>query len=146
MTYPAMQTTRYQRAPRGPNWPLIVGLLVIGVFLAVASGQWVAKFAEDEWRRYRLSTLREKAKAEDAAKTAWARQFTIPELRKRGIVELSQDAGLVEDGAETVLVGTGRDKSNNLRSVFVRFRVATFNGRRQWNLVSVTVEGSPADR
>lgn len=145
MTLPDIRTgPRSIRTPssRPPNWFVVGFLVAIGVVLAV--GLWAgggAQFVRDELARHRIKSAIEAKRSQVAAKTEQARNFAMPELAKRGISELSEDASVTEDGLDTVLVGTGRDKSRNLRSVFVRFRVATFNGREHWKLVSVVVEG-----
>lgn len=145
MAYPEMQTSnsRYHHRPRGPNWFGAGFLVTCGVLAAILVTVLGVYYSRDGWQRYQRS----QKESEQAAMVAKAKSFAMPELRKHGIVELGEDAIVREDGMDTVFMATGRDRSNNIRSVWVRFRLATFNGRRHWKLQSVTVESdSPADR
>src|SRR5436309_2318664 len=72
---------------------------------------------------------------------ARARSLALPELKRYGIVALSDDAGLVEDRGLKALVGTGRDTGGKLKPLMVHFRVAQFGSDRQWKIESINIDG-----
>lgn len=132
---------RSQRLPSG-GWFARSFAATIGVITASVVAFVGVYYAVKETWRPTINSVVAQADAKDASRTARARELALPHLRKYGINELSDDAGIVEDGGDTFLVGHGRDSSGNLRRIMLRYSVASFGGKEHWKLLSTTIDGT----
>jgi hypothetical protein len=72
--------------------------------------------------------------------TAQAKAVAAPELRKYGIVKLSDDTLANNDRGEVFLVGRGLDSEGRLHKVTILWNVADFTSDRRWQLEVVTID------
>lgn len=97
-------------------------------------------FGGCEMIRSTVAEYKDKADAENARLTSEARRLAMPHLRKKGIVQLADDALARRDGMDVVFFSHARNQSGNLCSVLMRWEVGTFGGQPQWQLKSLMVD------
>lgn len=140
--FPPVVVSRRQQRLHSGGWFARGFTTTLGVLLAVVVAFVGVYYAVKESWRPTMEAAVAESKARDAARTARAKELAAPHLRKHGINDLSDDARIVEDGGDIVLVGHGRDSSGNLRRIMLRYSVASFGGKEHWKLLSTTIDGN----
>lgn len=73
--------------------------------------------------------------------TIHAKRMALPELRKKGVVAVADDAIAIPYEGDIVFAGKGTDTKGKLCQFAVRWKVATFNGEQKWEWVLISVNG-----
>lgn len=77
-----------------------------------------------------------------AARLKAARQFAKNRLSDYGITELAKESHLILDGAEVQLTGMAQHRTGSIYPYSIRWRVATFDSRTQWDVIDLVLDGT----